>query len=249
MVEFSPDTSLVAFTKRLSSTVTIIDIKSGNTWLVIDTGARTCGLRITEDKIIVVSDEQFITWDLPARDSVFNTRRDINDSVQITTFRSSAPVELLHASISPDLNYIAFGDGRSVQEALCIYHTHTGKKLAVTTSGGNIPGFAPSGHEVWCTTSAGQVDQWAIVEEDGPNVIKLEQFGKDIKPISGFPWHSSQDYEVADSGWILCPGGKWLLWLPHHWQPDARIQRKWSGKFLAVWNQDSQEPCILELDV
>ena len=248
-IEFSPDESLVAVTERLSRRVTVLDIKSGNPWLVIDTGTKACGLKITEGKIIVVGDGKIITWDLPARGCGFNIRRNINNSIQTTTFTHSVPIEKLCASISPNLDYVAFGNKKVYSEALCVYNRHTGEKLAVARSGDSTPGFSPSGNKVWCAGDNGKVDQWEIIGETGTKTIKLKKLEKRTEPLSGFPWHSPHGYQVTYDGWILSPNGKHLLWLPQHWQQDAKIQRKWSGKFLAVWNKNSTEPCILKLEV
>ena len=248
-IEFSPDESLVAFTQILSSIVTVLDTSSGSQWLVIDTGTMVCGIKMTEDKVIVVGDGKVVTWDLPARDCVSNIRRDINDSVQTTACRHSAPITQLHASISPDLKYVAFVNKRSSSEDLCIYNIHTGEKLAVAKSAGNKPGFTPSGHGVWTARGAGVVDQWEIVEQNGLNGIKLRKLEKGVESQSSFPWLSPHGYQVLDDGWILCSNERRLVLLPHHWQQDFRIERKWSGKFLAVWNRNLSEPLILKLEM
>ena len=248
-VEFSPDESLVAVTKRLSDTVTVIDTNSGNPWLVIDTDTETCDLRMTEDKIIVVGNGTIVTWRLPARDCASNTRRDISNCVQIITFEHSTITEDLHASISPSLKYFAFQNLENYEESLCIYHTHTGERLAFVEADGGLLGFTPNSHIVWCAAGDGEVDTWKIIEENGSNAIQLKELRKYMKPGNGFPWHSPHGYQVTKDGWIVCSSGKYLLWLPCHWQQDEKIQRKWSGKFLAVWNWNSAQPYILKLEV
>jgi hypothetical protein len=245
-VEISSDESLVAVTERLSSTVTVLDIKTGNPWLIIDTDAETIGLRITEDKIVVVCEGKIVTWDLPARSCVFNTeRKNIKDSVQTTSFVFSGHIEWAHTAISPDLNYIVLGDGLGT---LYVYNKHTGQKLADASTGGSIPGFSPSGNKVWCAAVEGGVDLWEIIKQNGSTAIQLKTLGSDIKPLSGFPRNSPYGHQVTDDGWVLSSSKKQLLWLPHHWRPDMKVQRKWSGKFLAVWNRDSPGPYILELE-
>lgn len=248
-IEFSPDGSLVAITERLSNTVTIFDMKSGNPWVVIDTDTNTCGLRITEDKVIVVGDGKIVTWDLPERDGIFNTRININDSVQTTTFKHSLPIETLHASISPNLNYVAFGSKWRSEANLCIYNMHTGEKYGVDVSYLGIPGFTPNSHEVWSAADDGKVGKWEIFEENESDAIYLEQLEGDIEPPNGFPWQSICGYQITDDGWILSSSGKRLLWLPYHWRQDEIIQRKWSGKYLVIWNRNSLEPSILELEI
>ena len=244
-LDFSPDESLVAITARFSSTITILDTKSDNLWLVIDTGTKSHGLRMTKDKVILVGDGKIVTWDLPSRDCVFNTRRNIDNSVQVATLKQAR--NILHASISPNLSYIAIRTyGKPSFRVLSI---DTGEELVGVNANGVLPGFGSNGHHLWCATYAGKVHQWRIIEENGTNSIKLEELGKNMKPQKGFPWNPSCGYQVTDDGWILCSSGKRLLWLPYLSHPDHVTQRKWSGKFLAVWNNSSSEPFILELKV
>jgi WD40 repeat protein len=250
-IEFSPDESLVAVTEQSSSIITVLETRSGNPWLVIDTGSKTCGLKITEDKIIVVGDKKIVTWDLPTKACVPNARQNINDSIQITVFIHSLPSNRLHASISPNLDYVAFieGNGTLPDRFIDIYNLHTGEKLAAADSGGTKLGFTPSGHEVWCTTSTGEIGQWEIVKEKGSNAIKLKEIERNMEPVSGFPWLSSHGHQVTRDGWIICSSGKRLLMLPRHMQQDTIVERKWGEKCLAVWNRSSVRPCILKLEV
>ena len=247
LLEFSPDGSLIAVTQRLGNRATVLDVKSGNPQLVIDTGTEICGMRITESRIIVVGDGTIIAWELPASDNVLKAHWNIDNSVWATTFTHSTSVEQLYASISPDLNHIAIGNIFALgRDKLSIFSMDTGGFLADAGSQGWIPGFSPDGHEVWCATTDGKVDQWKIVKNNGSNATELNCLVKDEEPLSGFPWHSSCGYEITDNGWILSPNGKWLLWLPHQWQP-SKVGRNWSEKFLAVGGLS--EVVILELDV
>ena len=248
-VDFSPDESLVAVTEKLSYKVTVLDTKSGNLWLVIDTDAKTYCLRITEDRIIVVCDGKFVIWDLPARGSIHNDRRNIRNSFQTTTYKYSSSAAYPYASISPNLNYVAIADERHPGASLSVFDMHTGEVLAVVKSDGYIPGFTLDDHEVWCTTDDGEVNQWTICEEEEPNGIELKPLAKNSKSPSSFSWHSTCGYQVTDDGWILCSSRKWLLWLPTHLRPDKVVEKQWSGKFLAIWNVSSLEPSILELEV
>jgi len=248
LLELSSDGSLVAVAGWLSNTVTVLDVRSGNPLLVIDTNTKICGVRITESTIIIVGDGKIITWNLSAGDGVLNVRRNIGDSIQTTIFEHSEDIGNLHASISPDLNYIAFGSTRSSEEDLCLYDIHTGKKLAGTKTGGWLPGFTLVGHEVWCTAETGRVDRWTIVKDNESNFTRLEFLGESEKPLSGFPWHSSCGYQVTDDGWILNSNGKQLFWLPHHWRSE-KAKRRWSGKFLVVPQSGLPEAIILELEV
>lgn len=249
-IEFSPAKSLVAFSELLSKRVTILDIKSGNPWLIINTEAKVHGLRMTGDKIITVSvsDGKIVTWDLPARDSAFNAGKNIRSSVQTTFQHQLSQLGFPRASVSPDLNYVVTGSAIR-GSGVYISDMHTGEKLGTTKSHGVIYGFTPSSHEVWCARDDGEVDKWEIVGVKESNAIEIKELCWGVIPESGFPWHSPCTYQVTDEGWILCPSGEQLLWLPHHWRQDVVIQRKWCENLLAFWNTMSPEPYILELKV
>ena len=252
IVEFSPDRLLVAFGQRLSSTITILDLKTCNPWLTIDTDTKTCGLRMAEDRIIVVGDGSIITWKLPARNHISNPRRSIEDSVQTIIFHGPLYVEGQYASISPNLNYLAFGNSAGFGNQLWVYNMHTRERLVHAKSSRFdkfIPGFNLGTNEVWCTSVNGEVEQWEMVEGNEPNSIELKKIQRDEELQSGFPWHSLCDYQITNEGWILCPSGNQLLWLPHHLQPGSMVQKRWCGKLLAVWNENSLEPLILELEI
>jgi len=250
LLEFSPDESLVAFTQRSGSTVTVLDVKSSNPLLVIDTGVKIYGMRVTGSSVIVVGDGKIITWDLPVGELVLNTRGDITNSVQTTTFEQSAFVWKPYGSISPDLNHIAVGGLELLgAENLAIYDMHTGKLLVATRSYGHQPGFTPGGHEVWDAMVSGKVDQWAIVKDNGSNLTRLEPLRKAEEPPSSFPWHSSLGYQVTDDGWILNSSGEHLLWLPHQWRTGYKIDWRWSRNFLALLCGELPEAVILELGV
>jgi len=249
LLEFSPDESLVAFTKWLDKTVTVLDLKSGNPHLVINADTVICGIGIIENRITVVGDGKIISWELPRGDHVPNAQRNIDDSVQTTPFERSFSIKDVWASISPDSKYVAFGKTMKVNQDLHIYDMQTGKKLMVTHSHGWLPGFSQGGDRVWCARTDGMVNQWAIIEGDGSNNIELEEIGGLEKPEDGFPWHSSCGYEVTDDGWIVSSKGKPLLWLPHQWQLSTKAIKKWNGRFLALLYNSLPEAVILELEV
>ena len=248
LLEFSPNELLVAVTQRLGNTVTILDLKSGNPQMVIDADILICGIGITENKIVVVGDKKIITWELPAGDCIPDVHKNIDNSVQATEYKCPAPIKQLSASISPGFNYIAFGSTKNLPE-LYIYDLHTGKKLAVAKSEGRLPGFTLNGNEVWCARGDGMVDRWAIVGDSESNNTQLGQLGNYEEPQSGFPWHSSHGYQVMDDEWVLNSGGKRLLWLPPQWRSAVKVDRKWSGKYLALLHRRLLDAIILELEV
>ena len=243
VTDISPNRLLVAVARRLSHNVAIFAIKSGTPKLVIDADSKIFGLKIMEDKLITIGDGKIVTWNLLTKDNVLNAQY-----VQTATFQCPGDLDRLHASVSPNLNYLAIGNRVQAEEDLYIYNVCNGKKLAVAISNGQIPGFTPDGCRVWCFGHS-MATEWAIVEQDGCDAIKLEHVKNTMQPQGGFPWHSSCGYQITDNGKVLSSSGKQLLWLPHHWQPDDELQMKWCGEILVVWNWSLPEPIILKLEV
>ena len=246
--EISPDGSLVAATQKANYVITILDVKSGDPWLVIEMDTMVCGMRITENKVFVVGDGKVIAWDLPERGCVLNARRTVNNSIQTVAFKHAKPIAELYASISPDLNYLAVGSLNSgdTSRSLSVYNMDTGEQLVTVNPKGWLPGFTPAGHEIWCADNYGDVEWWEIIKEDESNTIWLESFDK--KENIGLPFISSHGYQVTNDGWVCSSSGKRLLWLPKHWLPwnDYML---WHNKLLAIWNGSLLEPIILELEV
>ena len=248
LIEFFPDQPLVATTCWLGCRVTIFNVKSGTSQLVIDAGTEICGVGITGNKIVIVSNGNITTWELPEGDFVSNAEWSIDNCIHTTIYEHLQPIWQLYASISPDLNHIAFGSLKSYAEALSIYSIHTEEKLADTQSHGSIPGFTPDGNEVWCATGSGAVDKWMIIKDSGSKAIKLQKNWREKRPHIVFPWHSSGGYHVTDDGWVLNPREKQLLWLPHQWR-STKVRRRWSGNFFTLFCNGLLEPIILELDI
>ena len=128
-----------------------------------------------DSKIVVVGDRKIITWELPV--GITNIQKNISDDPHTTMFKHQAPIEDLHASISPNFDYIALGEVDSLKETLSIYDIHSGRKLAVARSAEWWPGFTLDGNQVWCATASNEVDQWAIFKDKKANTIKLDYLG------------------------------------------------------------------------
>ena len=244
LLEYSPDESLVAFTCRLSNTITVLDVNSGNPKSVIDVGTKVCGLRLTQDTITVVGDQMVITWSLLAGDSIASAKRNINDSIQITTLKHFVPIERMHACVSPDLKYLAFGDSRNGDLHIC--KIHGGGELIVSGSEGFWAGFSSDGSEVWCSNGPGGANQWRIVKGDESNIIKLEPLIKGKKFPDGFPYQPSYGYKATYDQWIFNSSGKRLMKWPYYLDASERL---WNGKFLRILDPSSQELVILKLEV
>ena len=111
-----------------------------------------------------------------------------------------------------------------------------------------LPGFAPGKHVVWCADWDGEVGQGAIIQEDSSHTAELKQLEDNEESQYSLPWYSEYGYQVTGDGWVLGSGGERLLWLPHNWRPKDKIQSKWSGRYLGLWNKDLLQPVILKLE-
>ena len=242
VLAFSPDKSFVASGQLGGNIATIIDLKSGDLRLTVDTGMKICGLGVTGSTAIVVGEGKIITWDLPVDDCVLDARANIHDSVQTIVFDYlPARREMaISASISPDFNHLVIARGGG--SGLDIYDMSTGKHVVGVTVSVFRPWFTRDGREVRCE-SRGQ----KIIRGRGSDIIGLEPVGDDDDPSGGRLWESSHGHEVTDDGWILDSRKKRVIWLPHHWRVYEEDQM-WDERFLALFGRELPEPIIIELD-
>ena len=246
LLGFSPDKLLVATARLGDNVVTIIDLKSGNPRLVVDTSMKICGLGVTRNTVIVVGYGKIVTWDLPAGDHALGVGANIDDSIRTVVFNHSAPppTTLHSASISPDFNYIVIT--REASDGLDIYDISTGKHLVGTTVSGHMPWFTQDGREVWSSRTLLMVG-WKITKDEQSGVIGMEPFRSNIGPSGGFPWISSHGHYVMGDGWVFNSRDKRLMWLPHYWRSYERLWT-WDGRFAGLLDPGLPEPVILELD-
>ena len=246
VLEFPPGEELVAVVRRGDSTITVLDLKSGDVRVAIDAGMGVHGMRIIGSAIVGAGDGKVITWDLPAGDNTLNARINTIDSVRSNVFSHSESVMTLYISISPNLEHIAT---KRFSEDLYVYNMHTGDLPAIAKSRGTVPGFTPDGRVVWCCSVGGTVDLWRIAGGGTPDLQELRSLKSTDGPPEGFPWRSSHGYQVTDDGWIVNSGKKRLLWLPHHWRSRDLFDRTWRGKFIALSHRELPEAVVLELEL
>jgi WD40 repeat protein len=249
VLEFSPDNTLAVVAQSGKNMVVVLNLKSGNLQLTVDTGMKVLALRVTGSTIVVVGEGQVVTWNLPAEDCDLNASANINDSIQTAVFNYPALSHFhtgtFYTSISPDCNHIALGakyQGSFIAAPsfLRIYNISTGK-CVTTAAEGMMPWFTLDGHEVWCVGLEG----WTIVEDSESDLIKLEQLGPPAHPLGGFPWQSYHGYEVRHDRWVFSPSKKRIFWLPHHWR-SQEYNRKWGRQSLGLLHYTLLAAVILE---
>jgi len=249
VLAFSPDKSFVATGRLRGNIATIVDLKSGDPRLIIDTGMKMCCLGVTGSTAIVVGEREIITWNLPAVDCVSDARANIHDSVRTIVFNHPLPhPERPHpALISPDFNHLFIMRGRETNR-LDIYDTSTGKHVVGHTTSYSVSHlwFTRDGREVWYQSGIFLSGQ-KITRGGGSDVIGLEPLQHGDAPSGGYLWESSHGHNVTDDGWILDSRKKRVLWLPHHWRVYKKY-RMWDGRFLAFFDPGLPEPIIIELD-
>ena len=214
---------------------TILDLKSGDPRLIVDTGMKICGLGVTGNTVIVIGYEKIITWDLPAGDCALDVSTSIQNSVRTVVFKHPAPpsTRLHSASISPDFNYIVVT--REAAEGLDIHDISTRKHLVgVTASFGHIPWFTQDGREVWSARRF-PVEGWNITKDGQSSVIGLDPLSG-VCPPGRYPWKSPHGHNVTNDGWMFNSRKKRLIWLPHYWRKYERY-RIWDGRFFGLFTR------------
>jgi hypothetical protein len=260
LLDFSPDGTLAVVTKKYNKTVTVLNLKSSTPQLTIDTRVEVYGLRVIGNTVAVIGRDtgtvtgckKVITWNLPVEGCISNTRVDFKDSSWTISLKDDFHEGVvLGASISPGSQYIAITTTSSFSRTplgfsdLYIYHAPTGACIWNYHANRECtPWFTPDGQNIWFANANGEADVWRI---GGQSVLECLEHTVDIEhPPEGYPWASSQGYQVTDDWWILGPDGKRLLMLPPPWQSYA-VQRVWNRQFLALLHKGLSEPVILEV--
>ena len=106
--EFFPRREFAAFARRWENTVTIVDLKSGESKWNTDVGLEIGCVGMAGGTVIVVGKDSIVTWNRPGGNRTFNA--SVNDIVRTTIFDHSSPSRNLgmphYMSISPDLSRI-----------------------------------------------------------------------------------------------------------------------------------------------
>jgi WD40 repeat protein len=253
-VEFSPGGAFAAITQVEDNVVTVLDLESGDPWLVIDTGVKIQGLGVGRSAIVVAGEGRIITWDLPAGNCALGARVNIYDSGRTTTF-PQPPLEGLDwkpiISISPDLHRMAIVHGAYGATwrtfGLRLYSVSTGQCIArVSTEWGEMTWLTLGGHDVWCGRDERVAGGWSIVEDSESGMIRLEPIGLSATLSRRLPGKSPCGYEVTGDGWVLSSSRKRLLWLPPYLRSEGTDGAR-SGRFLAILCPALPEPVLLEL--
>jgi len=239
VLAFSPDKSFIATGRLGENIATVLDLKSGDPRLIVDTGMKIYGLGVTANTVIAVGEGKIVTWNLPGGDRVLNSRANIRDGVRTTVF--SSPPYLKSASISPDFNHLVINATGRME----IYDMSTGKHLVgTTTEFVSDVWFTRDGREVWYSGPSNGGKK--IIRGGGSDIIGLEPVGDGDGPSGGYLWESPYGHKVTDSGWILDSRKKRVMWLPHHWRA-LESYRIWDGRFLVLFDRGLPEPVIIEL--
>ena len=254
ILTFSPNETLVAFVRKKRTTVTLLDLGSGEPRLIIDAGDMRRGvlcLGMTDDTVVVVDGTEIVTWNIPAEKYIPNTKANINDSVQTTTLHPLS-ARIPYASLSPDLSCVIvvaswFSPG---SDSLVLCDVSTGRKIMrVDTVMWLEPRLTRGGFQLWDLRDGSSVEGWEIIQDGEPGPARS---GRRLKPLTPaecpsdvFPWRSLRGHQVTEDGWILSPAQKRLLWLPHDWRSHER-DRIWKGQFLGLLHGGLSEVVILE---
>ena len=236
LLSFSPNEKSAAFAQLHGNMVTILDLRSGELRLTIDTHMRVKCVGVAEGTVVVAGMDSIATWNLHGGDRASNA--SIDDRVRTVKLDGGL---FKIPFISPDLSWV----GGTVMESLRVYGVPTGKHLTTTTVFlGSHPRFTRDGREVW-TSDRPENKGWEIIEGSVSGTKELKPLEKTLYPSRTFLWDSMRGYKVTDDGWVLSPTRKRLLWLPHRWRSDQEY-KLWSGQFLGLTHRLLSEVVILE---
>ena len=252
LLDSSPGGSFAVTARRKDSMVTVVDLKSGNPRLIIDTGMEIYGLWVTGNTITVFDGRRIVAWKLPGGDHVLDTKVTIDDSVRTITLDPPIPNSRWRktTAISRHLNcVVTFSWG--IEEPgyhLDIHDMSTGNHLVgVITQKVHTLWITPDGCGVRFLAPEGHVGGWEIVGGEGSGVVGLEPLLDNMCSSGGNPLESPHGHRVADDGWIFNSRKERLMWLPHRWR-GYKEGRKWDGRFLGLLHGQLPEPIIIEFD-
>ena len=242
---------LAAVARMGMSTVTIFDLRSGDTRATLDAGMEVFCLRASGDTLVATSNRgKVVTWKIPAGSSTFDTLERATDQTK-TLFpgpgNSLSPEFYPITSISPDLSYIAV-----IRAPSLVFPFVTTYNM----SSGNTPSsplFFKSTSESWfvpkprrLVLSDSRAVGWIIAADGKCSRVELGEAPKTTaRPSGGFPWESVRGFEVKDDGWVFDSIKKRLLWLPHYWR-SGELDRTWHGRFLGLLQHELPDAVVLE---
>ena len=228
--------------------VTILDLEHSTPQLTIDAGMDVLGLRVIGNVVFVICMEGYIinvvTWDLPTRDCVQNSRASYKDNSGVVELPCDY-VTVISASISPDSHLVGFIVSLLTEAHLCISDPSTDKYYRYGPAGGNTVQFSPDGCNVWCVEASGEATVRRVGDKSQKSAKQVVRVGIDDPP-EGYLWVSPHGHQVTSDWWVLGPDGKRLLMLPTHWWSDP-VDRRWKGQFLALLHGGPPEAVILDL--
>ena len=253
-LDFSPDGSLAVTAWRDDTMVTVVDLKSGNPRLIVDTGMPIYGLWVTGNTITVFDGRRIVAWKLPGGDHVLDAKATIDDSVRTITL-DWHPIPNSRwrktKAISCHLNCIVTFSWVGIEEPyyrLDIHDMSTGNHLVgVITQDMHTMWITPDGCGVRFLSPEGHARGWEIVGGEGSSVIGLEPLPDNTCSSGGNPLESPHGCCVTDDGWIFNSRKERLMWLPHRWRGYTE-GRKWDGRFLGLLYNQLPEPIIIEFD-
>lgn len=153
--------------------MTIFDLKSGLPHLTVSTGVEVYGLGIAENVIVVVGNGKVVTWNLPEGDRLLDAGMETQDSAHSVYLSDDWKSEVVAASISPDLCYIALViEGPVLLRRLYVYSASTGNRVGCVATERNTLWFSPDESALRCAAGTVMKDGW-ILGPDGKWLLIL----------------------------------------------------------------------------
>ena len=252
IVAFSSDQSLAGIARRGEGAVTVVDLKSCDTRLVIDTGVRVNSLGLDAVTLVVVGSEKAVVWIIPAKDQAPDAQAIQTIDLGYSPAGPSTYTDV-RTSVSHDLNRIAVA--KFIYQGpreLKIYDVTTGECLVGTDlENSKVPAiisFAPDEDLIWFVDPPDIVEEWVIFSRRGLIDLHRRPGAPLVRHRGRLAWEKSPDHH-ARGGWILDSATRRrILWLPHHWRSNNQRHRTWSGRFLGLLHEGLLEAVILEFE-
>ena len=262
LVAYSVDGSRIATVRQDDSVVTVLDALSGSPQQSINTNMRIRDVKIANNTIFVVNEENIASWYLEAGETVDVARGRTETAVLCSG------VDMRLIALSKDCSQIAF----TRRTTVVLYDVKTQEVLDQREAEGGVERiwFSPDGHKLRfivrrlykkpaflkgrkrLSLEYPKLDRKSPRPPTAYFLIGLElteslRFGKEytrfLTERSSYAGVFSGSRGVSD--WVTGSRDAKLLWLPPNLRGNDNLGVRWEGNFLALVGSRHPEPIII----
>jgi len=222
--------------------ITVLDLSNG-TQQSIDTGVQIVDIKITNNTIFMIGENQLINLHLETGEQVNSACAARMESMALHVHLGSKVV------LSDDCSQIAF----TIQRTIFLYDVKAQKVLGDLTVDGYIVHiqFSPDGSQMGFIVqiNSGGYESCHVELERGKDLwytnvtITYLAHGWSLDSLFQSPY----EHHILGgwSEWVLDSRGN-VLWLPITWRTCYGLDTRWNGNFLALMGEQHPEPIIIE---